>query len=200
MGGSEVVTTIHDPAFAVDSRGSILAWNPAASDALGYPTSEAHGRLCWEMLAGLDGFGNRYCGTSCPLREMVLRGEPVHRTHIRFRAADGDRIDFGVFTLSAPGPPHTEPEIVHVLDVDGEPVAAGPPDDGNQASRDEVGLTGRQMQVLRRLQRGLSTAEIAKSLDISVATTRHHIQAVLRKLDVHSRLAAVLRAGHLGLV
>jgi DNA-binding NarL/FixJ family response regulator len=38
---------------------------------------------------------------------------------------------------------------------------------------------------------GAKNTEIAESLFISVPTVRNHIQHVLRKLDVHSKLEAV---------
>jgi DNA-binding NarL/FixJ family response regulator len=52
-------------------------------------------------------------------------------------------------------------------------------------------LTGREQQVLRALAFGRSAGEIAVAERLSVATVRSHIQAVLRKLEVSSQLAAV---------
>jgi DNA-binding NarL/FixJ family response regulator len=45
--------------------------------------------------------------------------------------------------------------------------------------------------VLRLLERGRSTAQIAEQLHLSIETVRNHIRAVLRALDAHSRLEAV---------
>jgi LuxR family transcriptional regulator, regulator of acetate metabolism len=47
---------------------------------------------------------------------------------------------------------------------------------------------------------GLSTAEIAAQLGVSNDTARNHVRAVLRALDSHSRLQAVVTAQHLGLL
>jgi DNA-binding NarL/FixJ family response regulator len=61
-------------------------------------------------------------------------------------------------------------------------------------SRDEQlldSLTDREQQVLRALAVGRSAGEIAVAERLSVATVRSHIQAVLRKLEVSSQLAAV---------
>jgi DNA-binding NarL/FixJ family response regulator len=52
-------------------------------------------------------------------------------------------------------------------------------------------LTPREQQVLRALAVGRSADEIATEERLSVATVRSHIQAVLRKLEVSSQLAAV---------
>lgn len=48
------------------------------------------------------------------------------------------------------------------------------------------------MVVLRLLAQGLSTKEVGAQLFISTVTVRNHIQNILRKLDVHSRLEAIL--------
>lgn len=52
-------------------------------------------------------------------------------------------------------------------------------------------LTPRQAEVLRLLDRGLSTHQIASELQLSVETVRNHIRGVFRALGVHSRLEAV---------
>ena len=55
-------------------------------------------------------------------------------------------------------------------------------------------LSDREMDVLRAIASGQANKEIAASLHISVATTRNHVQHILKKLDVHSKLEAVALA------
>jgi PAS domain S-box-containing protein len=55
-------------------------------------------------------------------------------------------------------------------------------------------LTPRQAEVLRLLEHGRSTEQIARELHLSVETVRNHIRAMLRALGVHSRLEAVAMA------
>lgn len=55
-------------------------------------------------------------------------------------------------------------------------------------------LSSREAEVLSLLVDGLPADAIARELYVSVPTVRSHIQAVLRKLDVTSQLAAVARA------
>jgi DNA-binding CsgD family transcriptional regulator len=64
----------------------------------------------------------------------------------------------------------------------------------------EFDLTPRQAEVLALLATGLDTHQIARRLGISDETTRNHIRALLRQLDAHSRLEAVVFAIRLGLV
>ena len=52
-------------------------------------------------------------------------------------------------------------------------------------------LTPRQTEVLRLLEHGRSTNQIAAELHLSVETVRNHIRHILRALGVHSRLEAV---------
>ncbi|MCE0765413.1 AAA family ATPase [Pseudonocardia kujensis] len=54
-----------------------------------------------------------------------------------------------------------------------------------------AGLTARQLEVLSLLREGLTDAEIATRLVLSVKTVNHHVSAVLDKLGVDNRRAAV---------
>jgi DNA-binding NarL/FixJ family response regulator len=49
------------------------------------------------------------------------------------------------------------------------------------------GFTRREEQVALLLAEGKSNQAIARELDISVHTARHHTQRILTKLEVHSR-------------
>ena len=52
-------------------------------------------------------------------------------------------------------------------------------------------LTDREWEVLRRMQQGMSTAEMAAELFVSAVTVRSHVSAILRKLQVSNREDAV---------
>ncbi len=57
-----------------------------------------------------------------------------------------------------------------------------------------AGLTGRQVEVLRLVAEGLTNAQIAERLVLSVRTVDTHVAAILAKLDVPSRQDAARRA------
>jgi len=59
------------------------------------------------------------------------------------------------------------------------------------ADRQAARLTGREWDVLELLREGLSTAEMADRLFVSRTTIRSHVAAVLHKLHVPDRGAAV---------
>ena len=61
-------------------------------------------------------------------------------------------------------------------------------------------LTPRERAVLRVVATALSSQTIASQLGISYTTVRTHIRSLGRKLDVHSKLEATVKARELGLV
>jgi DNA-binding NarL/FixJ family response regulator len=61
-------------------------------------------------------------------------------------------------------------------------------------------LTAREREVLQLLARGCAAAEISRELCISHATVRNHIQHILAKLGLHSKLEAVAYAYRRGLI
>lgn len=77
-----------------------------------------------------------------------------------------------------------------------QPPAAPPPAPAAPASRLDV-MSPREMDILRGIARGQGNKEIARSLGIAETTVKIHVQHILRKLDVSSRVhAAVIATEH----
>ena len=203
----EVITRSDAAAFATDEKGCITIWNQGAETLLGYPAVRVLGRSCHEILCGLDVFGNRFCDRSCALICMVERHEPVHHFELDVRAESGDMIPTSFSIVVLPGPRPPQYTVIHFMEkVDRQqevsslvrrilteqhaPPVARPAID-EAPSQPSPHLTTREVEVLRLLAEGTSTQDIASSLFISVPTTRNHVQSILRKLDVHSKLEAV---------
>jgi two-component system NarL family response regulator len=73
-------------------------------------------------------------------------------------------------------------------------------DEFKQMSRPDRGavpglrLTERELEVLRLVAKGLNNREIAKQLFISENTVKNHVRNLLEKLQLHSRMEAVMYA------
>jgi DNA-binding NarL/FixJ family response regulator/anti-sigma regulatory factor (Ser/Thr protein kinase) len=61
-------------------------------------------------------------------------------------------------------------------------------------------LTPREVEVLQALAEGLDSERIAAKLNIALRTERNHMASILKKLEVHSQLQALLFALRHGLV
>jgi len=55
-------------------------------------------------------------------------------------------------------------------------------------------LTDREMEVLKLVARGMNNRDIAKELFISENTVKNHVRNILEKLQIHSRMEAVMIA------
>jgi DNA-binding NarL/FixJ family response regulator len=61
-------------------------------------------------------------------------------------------------------------------------------------------LTPRELQVMQLIAEGVANQKIAERLFISPHTVRNHVQRIITKLGVHSKLEAVAVATRVGLV
>lgn len=67
----------------------------------------------------------------------------------------------------------------------------------NQFAQQLSSLTPQQFKVMVMLTEGLLNKQIAYELNVSEATVKAHVTAILRKLGVYSRTQAVIAAGRL---
>ena len=81
---------------------------------------------------------------------------------------------------AAKGEDRLRPSLLRMLSRPAQPT--GPP----------VGLTSRELEILQGLADGRSTDELASSLFLSRRTVQGHVQNILSKLQVRSKLEAVL--------
>lgn len=64
----------------------------------------------------------------------------------------------------------------------------------------DVALSKREMDVLKCLAQGMTSAQIAKNLFISENTVKTHVRHILEKLEASNRAEAVSRAIQLGII
>ena len=191
-----------DAAFTIDRNGVIINWNPAAEQEFGFLANEVIGRRCWQLLAGRDKFGNRYCCQKCPLMEMAARKESPHSTEIEFKTAFERHKKFKLNCLVLSDYPG-DGLLMHICNKPDELPEVNEARNSNHKRNGEFRrpvLTERELQVLELLAEGNTTHEIASMMCISEATARNHIQHTMEKLHVHSRLEAVVVGQRLHLV
>jgi ATP/maltotriose-dependent transcriptional regulator MalT len=190
-----------DAAFAVDQAGTITCWNKSAEKNLGHTASGALGQKCWKLLSGNDVYGNRYCSKNCQLRKMAFNHERVNGFKVSYKTAPDTRQEFAVSYLTASNQSGNE-LLLHICrpgkivsEVINNHPATIP--SSNQLIKP---LTPRETETLKLLAGGRSASEIASTMSICAATVCNHIQHVLYKMHVHSRLEAVLLGKQLDLI
>jgi PAS domain S-box-containing protein len=205
-------------AFITDQAQRVLYWNRSAGQILGHTSVDVTGRSCYEILRGYDHQDQLICRKDCHIAAAALAGEIVSDCDLCVCTAAGGRQWINVSTLAFPrsdkgaGPRlvhlfrdatqrvQNEWFVDHVLQAatrlqSKELVAHAPP-----PARSTAELTNREHQVLSLLAEGEGTRDIAAALFISPSTVRNHIRNILDKLQVHSRLEAVVYALRHGFV
>ena len=162
------------PSYVLDTTG-IVRWINAAAERL---VGDVRGRHFTSVVAPEDSrrarelFARKVLGTtSATDATAVLVSTAGTRVAVEISAVplmSGERV-VGVFGL-----------------------LEGRPDDRPTAPPPH--LTPRQVEVLRLLEQGRSTKQIAAELHLSTETVRNHIRRLFRALGVHSRLEAVAAA------
>ena len=188
-----------DGAFVITADGRIVLWNRAAEKIVGYTSREALGRPCCELFVGRDDSGNRLCYKGCHVMTLVKMGDPVQNFDMQTRTKSGRLVWLNVSIIVIPNG-SGGPLTVHLfrdvtatkelLNVVSERFAAPPPPPAPGNSD----LTRREIEILKLVASGESTRAVADRLHVSPATVRNHVQNILGKLGVHSRLQAVAYA------
>jgi DNA-binding CsgD family transcriptional regulator len=186
----QLLDSTGDPAYSVDQSGCISGWNGPAERLLGYSRRVILRRPCHEVLRGRDVFGNPFCEPDCPLLLMARRREPVRHFQMDIHAKDGTALRVLCFPVVIPHSRTGSFSLLHVLRPVSQALSPWP----NRKAPDHLHVTARELEVLRLLVGGSTTREMADVMNISTSTVRKHVQNLLGKLGVGSRLAAVLAA------
>ena len=162
------------PSYVLDAAGIVRWINPAAERLVG----DVRGRHFTSVVAPEERPRSRELFT-----RKVLGSESATDTTGVLMSRDGTRVALEISSV----PLMSGERIVGVFGL-----LVGPLDEETEAPHPH--LTPRQVEVLRHLQQGQSTKQIAQELHLSPETVRNHVRHVLRTLGVHSRLEAVAAA------
>lgn len=198
-----------DGVCAVATDGKIVVWNRPAEKILGYTSREVLGRPCCEVFVGRDASGNRLCYQGCHVLTLVRRGEPVQHFEMATRMKSGKPVWLDVSIVVVPGTHRDVSTTVHLFrdvtvahEIEAlvrQRLAQAMPAPSHGAGP-EAQLTRRELEILRLFAGGASTRAMAEALHVSSATVRNHVQNILGKLGVHSRLEAAAYASRHGLL
>lgn len=206
----ELLSNTADGVYATDPDGIILLWNQSAEEILGFQKEEVIGKRCYELLVGRDSAGNLLCFKGCAVLTMASRHQPIRNYNSEMMTKDRRKIWLNTSILLVSGRGWGSPMSVHLFRpispphrTGGQPLPMVPPSqtgaDGKQPSARSP-LTRREAEVLSLLGQGLAAKEIANHLNISSETARTHIQNILKRFQVHSKLEAVILAWQQGLL
>ena len=208
-----------DGVFIINEGRRIIYWNKAAQEILGYTPDEVIGQSCYKIMGGCDDKGQVLCHHRCNVSLTAFAGKTVSNYDLATHTKSGEMcwINVSILTILS-GNNGSTPVIIHLFrdttktkqneqfihhmfeaiehwqKTAASPISPAPVEPHIES------LTGRESEVLSLLAHGASTANIAETLSISPATVRNHIQKILHKLHVHSRLEAVAYAFEHGLV
>ena len=182
----------------VDSQLRIEEVNDRAAALLGRRPQELLGHGWFEITDVWDEDGRPMTADS-PFARALLTEATTREVWRGLLRADGQRsVVRQLWTpLGGAGSP-LRGYIVTVHDAS-RPGTASLPHQRRQA-RTAAGLTPREYEVLERLADGQDVMEIARRLGLSVYSVRGHIKGIMRKLQVHSQLQAVVVAARRGIV
>ena len=202
-----------DPLFTVDCSQRVTFWNESCERLIG-PASEAVGRRCFEVAAFCGVRNAAHCRLDCAAIVGARQGRIPAGFRLWVHPPQSPADDAGAVIAAAPTPVEVSvlvvagqdeegPSVLHLLHgvrarQGAGPIGVAPPQFADQAL--PPALTPRQREVLARIARGESPAEIARALDLTPVTVRNHLQGAMDRLGVHSRLDAVLIAMRRGLL
>ena len=173
LGGDveQALTGIPVPSYVLDTGGVVRWINPAAERLLG----DVRGQHFTTIVGPEDRTRAREL-----FARKVLGTTAATETSGVLVSTDGTRLMLDVSAV-----PLTDGE--RVVGVFG--LLSGAADD--EPSTPPAHLTPRQAEVLRLLEQGRSTKQIAQELHLSAETVKNHVRNLLRALGVNSRLEAV---------
>ena len=187
-----------DGGFVITPDGRIILWNPAAEKIMGYTAREAIGRLSCDLFADGHEGSSPLCYRGCHAMTLVRWGDPAESFDMETRTKAGPLVWVNVRTLVGSNGPSGTLTVHLFRDVTATKRLMTLVQDQLAASHTPGGstsdLTRREQEVLRLVAIGADTKTIAARLHVSPATVRNHVQNIMGKLGVHSRLQAVAYA------
>jgi DNA-binding NarL/FixJ family response regulator len=129
-------------------------------------------------------------------RENVLRSLDAGAQGFIAKTATREVL-LGALRLVLAGGVYIPPEVLSRTQEPAAPSSHTMPDQPRPKPSD-LGLTGRQLDVLALMMQGKSNKLICRQLDLAEPTVKNHVSAILKALNVNNRTEAVLAVTALG--
>ena len=212
--------TAHFGAYAMSLDQRIVFWNQGAERLLGYARNDVLGRHCYEVVTGVRPGGfTPACLQGCPSIRSLRAGTVPGSVKMQMLCASGERKTVSLTPMVVAGATADAPLLVHLFEDATETppshlIAETVREELSQGGADVVSdhpgvtpapsgaatLTARELEVLRLVALGRTTAEIAGALGISEHTVRNHVRHFRPKLNAATKLEAVLNALRRGIL
>lgn len=204
----------------LDPGGQILFANRPAGEMLGVSERKIVGRPCYEICRWRDPDGSLVCFQGCAVMALEKRDGPVQNFNVQTTNRSGGDLWLNVTTLIKSNRSSRKGgQIIHILrptislvkraDLTlqipssfDEPInkvkrpfkpREQPGAHSHLQLMKRFSLTQREAEVLRFITQGRVAKEIAAALGLGTTTVRTHIQKILKKMGVHSKLEAVAK-------
>jgi PAS domain S-box-containing protein len=171
---AQAIEHINIPSYLIDPAGVIRWVNPAARRLVG----DVEGRQFTSVVAPEETRRARELFARRLLGNLDSTDSPVVLV-----SANCERVSVEMSSVPLTRGEHVIGIFGQVSDLVEEP-----------QPHPELHLTPRQAEVLRLLERGRTTPQIAEELHLSRETVRNHIRHLLQAVGAHSRLEAVALA------
>ena len=182
---------------------------------IGFKGEETTGKFCFNILCGYGDNQQLFCTANCMVARLAFLDKPVSDYDLQvakkngqyhwinmsvfcYRLKNGKKVLVHIFRNLKKN--HFDTEFFSYLLEAAKNFPNLPPENGGNKNPRLDKLTPREHEVLLLLLKGKSTNNIAELLSISQSTVRNHIQSILQKFHVHSRLEAVTYAINSNLV
>ncbi len=175
--------------------------NEQALELLETTAGEAVGRRCYQVIAGRDTSGFRFCEARCPLLRLAEKGSELEPFLVRVARGRGPTRCALVMCLPLQAPDGSYPWLAHIAsdvtrarrieEYTHRVASRSAGGRGEWESKALAELTPRELEVLESLADDKDVHQTARELHVSYATARNHVQHILAKLEVHSTQEAV---------
>ncbi len=206
-------------AYAVTIDQSLVYWNDAAERILGHKAHEVLGRRCYEVVRGRSAAAlTPECVGGCPSIRHLRSGLVPSPVRLQVLCSSGVYKWVTVTPMVVAGAYGDAPLLVHLFEEvrdSSDDNTAGSLKDAMAAGGADIvsdhpneiaapsgpmGLSRRELEVLRMVALGWDTGRIADDLSISRHTVRNHIRNLRHKLNATNKLDAVVKGIRMGLL